>query len=131
MAYLMIVDDDEDFAAATATALVREGYEVAVKTSAAAAVPEMLSHPPDLVILDVMFPDDDFAGLDIARAMHESRRLKGVPILMLTGVNPALGMTLDSLDVDDSWMPVSDFLEKAVEPGVLIGKVKAMLKASA
>ena len=128
MAYLMIVDDDEDFAAAVAVALVQEGHEVAIQTDIASAMMEMQTRPPDLVISDVMFPGDDFAGLQLARAMQGCRGLDRIPILMLTGINPSLGMKLDTLDIDNSWMPVSDFVDKPVEPGVLVGKVKAMLE---
>ena len=130
MAYLMIVDDDEDFAAAVAIALVQEGHEVAIKTDTASAMTEMQSRSPDLVILDVMFPGDDFAGLELARAMRRCRSLNRVPILMLTGINPSLGMKLDTLEIDNSWMPVSDFVDKPVEPRVLVGKVKAMLQGT-
>jgi len=128
MAYLMIVDDDEDFAAAVAIALVQAGHEVAIKTDTASAMTEMQTRPPDLVILDVMFPGNNFAGIELARALQGCRSLNRIPILMLTGINPSLGMGLDTLDIDNSWMPVSDFVDKPVDPRVLVDKVKAMLQ---
>lgn len=130
IAYLMIVDDDADFADAVAIALRGEGHEVAIKLETTAAMTEMQSRPPDLVILDGMFPGDDFAGFELARSMCKSRNLNRIPILMLTGVNQKLALTLDKLDIDNSWMPVSDFLEKPVHPRELVSKVKAMLQAA-
>ena len=130
MAYLMVVEDDEDFATPVTVALLREGHQVVVKSDTATALTEMQSRPPDLVILDVMFPGDDFAGFELARAMHESCHLSRIPILMLTGVNQKLDMNFSELDIDNSWLPVTDFLRKPVDPGELVRKVKAMLQAA-
>jgi CheY-like chemotaxis protein len=94
------------------------------------ALAEMQSRPPDLVVLDVMFPGDDFAGFELARAMCKSPALKRIPILMLTGVNQELGLKFSTYDIDNSWLPVTDFLEKPVDFGMLAGKVNAMLEAA-
>ena len=83
MAYLMIVDDDENSAEALAMALRAEGHEVATRSDTTAAMAEMRRRPPDLVILDVMFPEDDFAGFELARRMCKCRDLNRIPILML------------------------------------------------
>jgi DNA-binding response OmpR family regulator len=129
MAYVIIVDDDEAFATAAAIVLRGEGHEVATKQDTSAAMTAMQSRPPDLVVLDVMFPEDDFAGFDLARAMCKSRDLSRIPILMLTGVNDKLGMRMSSLDADNSWLPVADFLEKPVDLDKLVSKARSMLQA--
>ena len=49
MAYLLIVDDDEDFASTTATVLRTEGYEVHVELNINNAVKSMEDKPPDLI----------------------------------------------------------------------------------
>ena len=131
MAYVMIVDDDEEFAVAAAIVLRAEGHEVATQSDTSAAMTAMQSRPPDLVILDVMFPEDNFAGFELARAMCKSRDLSRIPILMLTGVNEKLGMRLSTLDADNSWLPVADFLQKPVNLDELVGKAKSLLQAVA
>ncbi|MGO8705326.1 MAG: response regulator transcription factor [Candidatus Brocadiia bacterium] len=130
MSYVLIVDDDEEFAIAAAIVLRSEGHEVAMKTETSAAMTAMQVRRPDLVILDVMFPEDNFAGFELARAMCKSRDLSRVPILMLTGVNEKLGMRLDTLDTDNSYLPVSDFLQKPVNLDDLAGKAKSLLQAA-
>jgi DNA-binding response OmpR family regulator len=85
---------------------------------------------PDLVILDVMFPEDNFAGFELARAMCKSRDLNRIPILMLTGVNEKLGMRLDTRDTDNSFLPVTDFLQKPVNLDELVSKAKSLLQAA-
>jgi len=129
MAYVMIVDDDEDFAAAAAVILRGEGHEVATESDTSAAMSAMQSRRPDLMILDVMFPEDNFAGFELARAMCKRRDLSRIPVLMLTGVNEKLGTRLSALDTDTSFLPVSDFLEKPVDLNALAFKAKALLQA--
>jgi response regulator RpfG family c-di-GMP phosphodiesterase len=54
--------------------------------------------------------------------------LNRIPILMLTGVNQELGLKFSTFDIDNSWLPVTDFLEKPVDFGELVNKVKSMLQ---
>jgi DNA-binding response OmpR family regulator len=131
MGYLMIVDDDEDFAAAVAKVLRDAGHEVRCETEVAAAVRSMTEKRPDLVVLDVMFPEDGTAGFQLARDMH--RRFEGlskVPILMLTAVNTRSPFGFSAKDIDEDWLPVTDFLEKPVDLDVLVERVTALLAIS-
>jgi CheY-like chemotaxis protein len=130
MAYVMVVDDNEDISTAAAFALRDEGHEVVTKADTTTALAEMQSRPPDLVVLDVMFPGDDFAGFELARAMRTLPTLKRIPILMLTGVNQELGMKVSTYDIDNSWLPITDFLEKPVDFPMLVDKVTSMFEAA-
>ena len=131
MPYLLIVDDDEDFASTTATVLREEGYEVQVELDIDSAVKSMESKPPDLAILDVMFPEDASAGFELARLMrHEKEQLKNIPILMLTAINTKFPLGFGSKDIDEEWMPVTEFLEKPVDFDVLREKVAKLLNAN-
>ena len=128
MAYLMIVDDDEDFASAAARLLREAGHEVAIELDTRSAVRSMEKRPPDLAILDVIFPEDISAGFDLARTMHhDNPRLKDVVILMLTAVNQKFPLGFGPSDVDHESLPVADFLEKPVDLDVLRNKVAALL----
>jgi DNA-binding response OmpR family regulator len=127
----LIVDDDEDFASTTATVLRAEGYDVQVELDIESAVKSMESKPPDLAILDVMFPENASAGFELARTIrHESGKLKDIPILMLTAINTKFPLGFGPKDIDDSWMPVTEFLEKPVDFDVLREKVAKLLSAS-
>jgi DNA-binding response OmpR family regulator len=128
MSYLLIVDDDEDFATAVATVLRAKGHEVRMELDLSAAVRSMTERRPDLLLLDVMFPEDSTGGFELARAMrwrHET--LKGVPILMLTAVNTRFPLGFSEKDIDDDWMPVTEFLEKPVDLDVLAERVDTIL----
>ena len=129
MAYVMVVDDDEDMANAVAAMLQNSGHEVGIELDHKKAVTCMNERCPDLVILDVMFPNEKTAGFTVAREMRlYNERLKDIPIIMLTAVNQEYqGLHFSNLDIDDHWLPVTEFLDKPVDPIVLRDKVAAIL----
>ena len=128
MAYILIVDDDEDFASTAAIVLRKEGHDVEIELSPDDAEKSMEAKTPDLVVLDVMFPEDDSAGFELARIIrHKSEMLKKVPILMLTAINTKFPLGFGTKDIDDDWLPVADFLEKPVDFDVLRHKVSTLL----
>jgi CheY-like chemotaxis protein len=128
MAYVMIVDDDQDFAETIALVIQKEGHEVQNKYDTESAFQSMQDRTPDLILLDVMFPEDSSAGFELARAMrHENEKLKKVPILMLTAINAKFPLGFGPNDIDSEWMPVTDFLEKPVDFDVLREKVAKLL----
>ncbi len=131
MAYVLIVDDDEDFASTAAIVLQKEGHDVKIELSTEDAEKSMEDKTPDLVVLDVMFPEDDSAGFELARFIrHKSEKLKNVPILMLTAINMKFPLGFGKKDIDEDWLPVADFLEKPVDFEVLRHKVSALLNES-
>ena len=131
MAYLMIVDDDDNFASAKAAALRHAGHEVAISPDPATAAAEMEARVPDLIILDVMFPEDASGGFELARTIRQGHSpLANVPILMLTAVNARFPLGFGPQDINDAWLPVSDFLEQPVDLKVLPARVEALLGGS-
>lgn len=128
MAYILVVDDDIDFSMGVANALSIQGHDVHLETDDEQAISCMEKRRPDLVILDVMFPENDQAGFALARAMHHHHEnLKDIPILLLTAVNRKLPLGFSSRDIDNQWLPISDFLEKPVDISVLRQKVETLL----
>ncbi len=132
MAYLLIVDDDEDFANAAAMVLRDAGHEAEIVLETEKVVKSMEKKRPDLVVLDVMFPEDSSAGFELARTIrHYNEKLKEVPILMLTAVNTKFPLGFSSRDIDDNWLPVTDFLEKPVDLDVMRNKISDLLEGKA
>lgn len=127
MAYILIVDDDADFAHATSVVLKSMGHQTETKLDPKGLKEKVSKRTPDLLILDVMFPENDSAGFDIARELRTDPNVPRFPILMLTAVNTKFPLGFSADDIDESWLPITDFLEKPVDFDVLKKKVAQLL----
>jgi DNA-binding response OmpR family regulator len=127
VAYIRIIDDDVEHAETLASSLTHEGHKVSTSDSATGAVDSLVSDPPDLLILDVMFPDNPAGGFDLARKIRKTPEIKDLPIILLTDVNEEFPMAFSTDDIDRDWMPVQDFIEKPGEIKELLEKVNRLL----
>lgn len=125
MAYLLVIDDDLDFAASVAAVCQQLGHEVATSHSPKDALIRLQQRLPDGILLDVMFPEDPSAGFQLARDI--TRRFGRLPILMLTAVNQQFPLGFSNKDINDKWLPVTEFLEKPVDFSVLREKINQLL----
>jgi len=128
MAYLLIIDDDADFAEAMSTVCRSVGHEVATVHTPGEAVERVAQRRPDGVLLDVMFPEDPSGGFKLARELR--RRFGALPVLLLTAVNQKFPLGFSSKDIDPDWLPIWGFVEKPVDFGILLEKITAMLAQS-
>jgi DNA-binding response OmpR family regulator len=128
MAYLMIIDDDEDYASSIALVLSNAGHEVTIMRDTDSAKLSMNERCPDIAILDVMFPGNDIGGFELAQTKnHSNKKLNHIPIVMLSSVNTHFPMGFSLKDIDNNWMPVEAFFEKPVDPDILINKISQIL----
>ncbi len=65
---ILLVEDDQDILNANARILHRHGYRVLVATSARSAIDILMQETPDLLILDIMLPDD--SGYQICKTFR-------------------------------------------------------------
>ena len=104
MGRIMIVDDDVALAASLAAALQKAGHEVSTLDTTDGAIAALVQAKPDLLILDVMFPDNPVAGFDLARQIRATREIKKLPVILLTGVNQEFPMSFSAADIDPAWL---------------------------
>ena len=128
MAYVLIVDDDEDFAEATATVLRSCGHDVAIELSPEAGHSAVTARVPDLLILDVMFPENRQAGLELAAQLRREGDLAELPILVVSAVDPRepLGFG-DDQDGKSRHPQITDFITKPFDLDIFIETVQRML----
>ena len=124
MAKVLLVDDDIDLLEMNTAVMIREGFDVAVAHNTAEARDQINDCLPDIMVLDVMMETKN-AGFNFAREMHQKH--PQLPILMLTGVLEDAGVKF-KLQPEEAWLPVTTFLEKPIEPDMLLSKVKEILK---
>ena len=115
---ILVVEDQTKMANFVKRGLNEVGYAVDLAESGQAAEMLTAENEYDLIILDVMLPDQN--GLDTARHMRADGY--GGPILMLT----ALSTTKDKIHGLDAG--ADDYLTKPYEFDELLARVRALLR---
>ena len=116
-AHLLIVEDDEQLAELLLEYLGRQGFELSRLASGDVAAETILKTKPDLVILDLMLPGAN--GLDVCREVRDSY---SGSILMLTASQS------EADHVAGLELGADDFVNKPIEPRVLLARIRAQLR---
>ncbi|MEY9859968.1 DNA-binding response OmpR family regulator [Catenulispora sp. GAS73] len=115
--FVLVAEDDAKQAELVRRYLTREDHAVLVVADGRAAIDQVRSRRPDLLILDVMMPELD--GLDVLRVL---RRDYDVPILVVTARSAAE----DKLAGFD--LGADDYLTKPYDPRELMARVRSLLR---
>jgi len=118
---VLIVEDHEDGATATANVLRLYGYQTAIAQTGAAALQMAEDHEPDVVLLDIRLPDID--GWEVARRIVKRATNKLPVFIAITGC----ASDLDRLKSNEAGINLH--LAKPVEPGILVGMLERLGKA--
>ena len=116
MKKILIIEDDVSIADIEKDYLESNGYEVELVYDGLKAMAKFEEYNPDLVLLDLMLPGKD--GFELC---HEMRKVKEVPILMVTA------KTSISDKVVGLGLGADDFITKPFDPSELVARVKAHL----
>ncbi|MDH4870254.1 response regulator [Pseudomonas sp. BN515] len=117
---ILLVDDDQEIRELLETYLSRAGFQVRSVADGEGFRRAMAEEAADLVILDVMLPDED--GFSLCRWVRAHQRLSQVPIIMLTAssdeADRVIGLELGA----------DDYLGKPFSPRELLARIKALLR---
>ena len=117
---ILLVDDDQDIRELLDAYLSRCGFQVRAVADGQAFRQALDAEGSDLVILDVMLPDED--GFSLCRWVREHPRQARVPIIMLTAssdeADRVIGLELGA----------DDYLGKPFSPRELQARIKALLR---
>lgn len=124
---ILVVDDDVQLVDTVRTVLERAEYEVSYAYQAEEGLALARGERPDLIMLDIMLagpagPD----GAEVSRQLHHEPALKGIPMIILSGVKKVLDMPVQGGPNED-YVPVTTFLEKPFGPAELLAKVQEAL----
>ncbi len=126
---ILIIDDDADFRASITAVLQSDGYRVEAAASAHEGLEKISSHPPDLIILDIIM-EYDSAGYEVNQAIKfrdEYLAERDIPILMVSSIqtDPA---TLYSRASEAPMITPDAYLTKPLNIPVFLERVKDLLK---
>jgi CheY-like chemotaxis protein len=116
--YILVVDDILDNCWMLQTLLEMEGYKVKIAENGYEALDLIQSHPPALILLDMMMPGIN--GLEVAKRVRENKRLPFIPILMLT----AWDNLSESTDYESK---IDGLIAKPIDFDKLFTKVESLL----
>ncbi|MCI8667907.1 MAG: response regulator transcription factor [Lachnospiraceae bacterium] len=122
MALIYIVEDDKNISEIECFALKNSGHTVEAFDSGKAFYKKMTEKIPDLILLDIMLPDED--GLEILKKIRNIPETRRIPVIMVT----ARTTELDKVKGLDSG--ADDYLTKPFGVMELISRVKALLRRS-
>lgn len=117
---IYLVEDDDNIRKLVCYALTKEGYEVKGFEQPHSFWEELKTNLPELIILDIMLPEED--GLSILKKIRKNERTEDLPVIMLT----AKDSEFDKVTGLDSG--ADDYISKPFGMTELISRVKSLLR---
>jgi two-component system, OmpR family, alkaline phosphatase synthesis response regulator PhoP len=119
---ILVVDDDKQIVRLVQSYLEQDGYQVLTAYDGATALRTIRTERPDLIVLDLMLPDQD--GWAITRTVRGAATTASLPIIMLTAriedTDKIVGLELGA----------DDYVVKPFNPRELVARVRAVIRRS-
>lgn len=114
MKRILIIEDEREIAELERDYLEVNGFQCEIVSTGTEGLQKATSEPFDLIILDLMLP-----GIDGFALCNEIRKVKDIPILMVTARN-------DDIDLIRGFdRGADDYIKKPFNPNELVARVKA------
>ncbi len=117
---ILVVDDEVGNRTGLELMLRRHAYSVRTASDGVAALAEVASFQPDLVLLDVMMPG--MSGFEVCRKLKANPETRLIPVVLVTALSVSEDRIL-GLDVG-----AEDFLSKPVVRSELLARVRSLLR---
>lgn len=117
---ILCVEDDVNIQELIVYTLNSTGYQAKGVNSAKELYQVLTEQLPELILLDIMLPDED--GLDIIKKLKENIQTRMIPVIMLT----AKSSEMDKIKGLDSG--ADDYMTKPFSMLELISRIKAVLR---
>jgi two-component system alkaline phosphatase synthesis response regulator PhoP len=117
---VLVVDDEEDILYMLKYNLSREGYKVKTATNGRKAVEVAEKFLPDLILLDIMMPNQD--GVETCRQLREIPDLHHTFIIFLTARSEEYS-EVAAFDVG-----ADDYITKPIKPRALMSRISALFR---
>lgn len=117
---IAVIDDEPDILRLVGLHLKKASYNVREFADAASFMMFLQSEIPDLIILDLMLPDED--GFSVCRRLRQDPSYSFIPIIMLTA------RTQEHDKITGLDLGADDYITKPFSPRELVARVKAILR---
>ncbi len=84
---ILAIDDDASVCEFYQQGLELLGFDVVCAVNAHKAKEELAKRLPDLILMDIMMPDQD--GISLTRELRGDKKTAGVPIIVVSGLADA------------------------------------------
>ena len=116
------IDDSATMREVIKIAFRRESIHVITCADAASALAQFEQHPPDVVITDVIMPDQD--GYSVCSQIKQNPQFGKTPVILMSGVvNKSVADRAVAVQADE-------LVRKPFQPQELIGRVRNLLNNS-
>ena len=117
---ILVVDDEPDILELVRYNLSNEGFRVDTATTGNEALSQITRSKPDLVVLDLMLPDQ--SGMEICKKLRANPSFEQLPIIMLTArseeVDRVVGFEVGA----------DDYVTKPFSPRELALRIRSVLR---
>lgn len=117
---ILVVDDEVDILELLKYNLKKEGYTVKTVTNGIDAVEIAIDFHPDLVLLDIMMPNQD--GVETCRQLREMPELINTFIIFLTARSEEYS-EVAAFDIG-----ADDYITKPIKPRALMSRIGAIFR---
>jgi two-component system, OmpR family, KDP operon response regulator KdpE len=114
---VLLVDDDRTLLSVLSRRVARAGYDVRTATSGSAALRQLESGWPGLLVIDLMMPEMD--GFELARRV---KQIADLPIIVLSAVDAA------EAKVSALELYAEDYVTKPFDPDELVARIQRVLR---
>jgi len=121
MAKILIIDDDFDILEIMGSLLEYEGFEVFSADTVEKGIELISSVAPDIVLLDIMFPEKKTRGFEAACEIKKKH--PDLPLFVLTAINREYTFDFSIEDIE-----ADEFLNKPIKTDILVKLIKNYLK---
>lgn len=119
---ILFVDDDQELLNVVSNLMANWGYHVECADSAKSALELMGECRPDLIVSDIMMPEQD--GISLLRELQNTPLFAGTPLIFLTAKSEKNQI------LDAKRLGCADFLSKPFEPEELQAAIEGNLRSS-
>ena len=114
---VLIIDDDEDIQVTTGSLLTHEGFDVLRADTVEQGVAMIEQDAPDIVLLDIMFPEKKTRGFEAASEIKEKH--PDLPIIALTAINRQY-----NFDFSEANIQAEEFVNKPIDTDKLVALIR-------